>query len=103
MIGLTAKQARCLDFIERYTADNDGIAPSYQQIMEALDMASKSGVHRLVIALEVKGRIRRIPDRARAIEVVSEDSLSALETMPSAALIAELARRAEFNREGARI
>lgn len=65
--GLTRRQADCLDFIKFYMEDSDGLSPSYEDIMVALDLKSKSGVHRLVAALEERGRIVRLPNRSRAI------------------------------------
>src|SRR6478672_9161980 len=66
---LTAKQRELLQFIdERLKAD--GISPSFDEMREALDLKSKSGVHRLISALEERQFIRRLPNRARALEVV---------------------------------
>jgi len=66
---LTAKQRELLLFIdERLKAG--GISPSFDEMREALDLRSKSGVHRLISALEERGFIRRLPNRARALEVV---------------------------------
>src|SRR5690606_22418236 len=47
-----------------------GIPPSFDEMKEALDLASKSGIHRLITALEERGFIRRLPNRARALEVL---------------------------------
>ena len=66
---LTAKQRELLQFIdERLKAD--GISPSFDEMREALDLKSKSGVHRLISALEERQFIRRLPTRARALEVL---------------------------------
>ena len=66
---LTAKQRELLLFIDdRLKAT--GISPSFDEMREALDLKSKSGVHRLISALEERGFIRRLPNRARALEVV---------------------------------
>ncbi len=65
---LTSKQHALLIFIhERLEAT--GISPSFEEMKEALDLKSKSGVHRLIGALEERGFIRRLPNRARALEV----------------------------------
>src|SRR5437870_6304643 len=65
---LTAKQRELLLFIDdRLKAD--GISPSFDEMREALELKSKSGVHRLISALEERGFIRRLPNRARAPEV----------------------------------
>src|SRR6478609_7404830 len=66
---LTAKQRELLLFIDRRLHDS-GISPSFDEMREALDLKSKSGVHRLISALEERGFIRRLPNRARALEVV---------------------------------
>ncbi len=66
---LTAKQHELLRFIDdRLKAS--GISPSFDEMREALELKSKSGVHRLISALEERGFIRRLPNRARALEVV---------------------------------
>jgi repressor LexA len=66
---LTAKQHELLVFIDNRLKD-DGISPSFDEMREALDLKSKSGVHRLISALEERGFIRRLPNRARALEVL---------------------------------
>jgi repressor LexA len=66
---LTAKQRELLLFIDARLKEN-GISPSFDEMREALDLKSKSGVHRLISALEERGFIRRLPNRARALEVV---------------------------------
>ena len=66
---LTAKQLELLLFIDARLKDG-GISPSFDEMREALDLKSKSGVHRLISALEERGFIRRLPNRARALEVV---------------------------------
>ncbi|KUF12377.1 transcriptional repressor LexA [Pseudoponticoccus marisrubri] len=66
---LTKKQLDLLDFINRRMA-RDGVPPSFDEMKEALDLRSKSGIHRLITALEERGFIRRLAHRARAIEIV---------------------------------
>ncbi|MGN6849005.1 MAG: transcriptional repressor LexA [Sphingomicrobium sp.] len=66
---LTAKQRELLLFIDNRLKES-GISPSFDEMREALDLKSKSGVHRLISALEERGFIRRLPNRARALEVV---------------------------------
>ncbi|MCT2558692.1 transcriptional repressor LexA [Tsuneonella sp. YG55] len=75
---LTAKQRELLQFITVRLEEN-GISPSFEEMKEALDLKSKSGVHRLISALEERGFIRRLPNRARALEVIRqpEDSVAA--------------------------
>jgi repressor LexA len=66
---LTRKQHELLLFIHDRMKET-GIPPSFDEMKEALDLASKSGIHRLIMALEERGFIRRLPNRARALEVV---------------------------------
>ena len=66
---LTAKQHELLTFINARLAEG-GVSPSFDEMREALDLKSKSGVHRLISALEERGFIRRLPNRARALEVL---------------------------------
>lgn len=66
---LTKKQLDLLDFINR-RLQRDGVPPSFDEMKEALDLKSKSGIHRLITALEERGFIRRLAHRARAIEIV---------------------------------
>lgn len=66
---LTRKQLELLDFI-RIRTDRDGVPPSFDEMKDALDLRSKSGIHRLITALEERGFIRRLAHRARAIEIV---------------------------------
>ncbi len=68
---LTRKQHELLTFIQTRLEDS-GISPSFEEMKEALDLKSKSGVHRLISALEERGFIRRLPNRARALEVIRE-------------------------------
>ena len=75
---LTKKQIQLLEFIQRRMA-RDGVPPSFDEMKDALDLRSKSGIHRLVTALEERGFIRRLPHRARALEVLRlPDALSHL-------------------------
>ena len=66
---LTRKQLDLLAFINK-RMQKDGVTPSFDEMKEALDLRSKSGIHRLITALEERGFIRRLAHRARAIEVV---------------------------------
>ena len=66
---LTAKQHELIRFIQA-RLEETGISPSFEEMKEALDLKSKSGVHRLISALEERGFIRRLPNRARALEVL---------------------------------
>jgi repressor LexA len=66
---LTRKQLDLLNFINKRLV-RDGVPPSFDEMKEALDLRSKSGIHRLITALEERGFIRRLPHRARAIEIL---------------------------------
>lgn len=66
---LTRKQHELLLFIHERLKET-GIPPSFDEMKDALDLASKSGIHRLITALEERGFIRRLPNRARALEVL---------------------------------
>lgn len=68
---LTAKQHELIRFIQT-RLEETGISPSFEEMKEALDLKSKSGVHRLISALEERGFIRRLPNRARALEVLKQ-------------------------------
>jgi repressor LexA len=75
---LTKKQHELIRFIHQ-RLEESGVSPSFEEMKEALDLKSKSGVHRLISALEERGFIRRLPNRARALEVLKqpEDALPA--------------------------
>ena len=66
---LTKKQLQLLEFIHARTKV-DGVSPSFDEMKEALNLRSKSGIHRLITALEERGFIRRLAHRARAIEII---------------------------------
>jgi repressor LexA len=66
---LTRKQFELLRFIHERLKEQ-GVPPSFDEMKDALDLRSKSGIHRLITALEERGFIRRLPNRARAIEVI---------------------------------
>jgi repressor LexA len=66
---LTKKQQELLLFIHERMKES-GVPPSFDEMKDALDLASKSGIHRLITALEERGFIRRLPNRARAVEVI---------------------------------
>ena len=72
---LTRKQHELLTFIHGRLGEA-GVSPSFEEMKDALDLKSKSGVHRLITALEERGFIRRLPNRARALEVVKMPELS---------------------------
>jgi repressor LexA len=73
---LTAKQHELLNFIHQRLSAT-GVSPSFDEMREALDLKSKSGVHRLISALEERQFIRRLPNRARALEVVKMPEVTA--------------------------
>lgn len=96
---LTRKQHELLVFIqERLQAV--GVPPSFDEMKDALDLKSKSGIHRLITALEERGFIRRLPNRARALEVIKFPEAA---TAPKTAELVELAsvRKARHDADGA--
>lgn len=90
MIDLTTQQSRLLSYLTRYLAGSGGVAPSYVEVAATVGCAGKSSAHRLVIALEERGFIRRLPHKARSIEIVDLGPLHAVST---GELLFELARR----------
>ncbi len=99
---LTRKQHELLLFVNRRLSE-DGVSPSFEEMKEALNLKSKSGIHRLITGLEERGFIRRLAHRARALEIVRlpEDTSVAqrraappapVPTAPASALAAERGR-----------
>jgi repressor LexA len=87
---LTRKQHELICFINDRLAET-GVSPSFEEMKDALDLKSKSGVHRLISALEERGFLRRLPNRARALEVLkvperAEDRAAAVATAAPRAL-----------------
>jgi len=91
---LTRKQRELLQFIQERLADT-GISPSFDEMKDALGLKSKSGVHRLITGLEERGFIRRLPHRARALEVtrLSDDQMGNRAAAGGAAASADAGRR----------
>src|SRR5205085_2483545 len=73
---LTRKQFELLRFIHERLKET-GVPPSFDEMKDALDLRSKSGIHRLITALEERGFIRRLPNRARALEVKGDSMIEA--------------------------
>lgn len=67
---MTPSQQRLLFFIDQYMKQGHGIAPTYTEMVAHMNLKSKSGIHRLLLGLEERGFIRRLPNRARALQVV---------------------------------
>jgi repressor LexA len=84
---LTRKQHELVCFIHD-RLEETGVSPSFEEMKEALDLKSKSGVHRLISALEERGFIRRLPNRARALEVVKMPERGDLPKSARAAAVA---------------
>ena len=78
---LTAKQHELLSFINHRLGET-GISPSFDEMREALELKSKSGVHRLISALEERQFIRRLPNRARALEILKMPDLTVAKPVP---------------------
>ena len=69
-MSMTQAQRELYDFIRSYSKANGGVAPSYDEMAQYRGRASKGGIHRLITALEERGLIHRLPNRARAIVVI---------------------------------
>src|SRR3954471_3836993 len=83
---LTRKQSELLTYIHGRLAES-GISPSFEEMKDALALKSKSGVHRLISALEERGFIRRLANRARALEIVRmPDSRTGVASAPRPAI-----------------
>jgi repressor LexA len=81
---LTRKQHELLSYIHEHLTAS-GVSPSFEEMKDALDLKSKSGVHRLISALEERGFIRRLPNRARALEVVKMPDANGAKPAPARA------------------
>ena len=81
---LTRKQHELIRFIQ-VRLEESGVSPSFEEMKEALDLKSKSGVHRLISALEERGFIRRLPNRTRALEVIRQPEDVSAQAAPRAA------------------
>ena len=68
---LTVKQKKLLEYINSFQLKN-GVTPSYEEMKSALDLKSKSGIHRLILALEERGFLKRLAHKARALEVIKD-------------------------------
>ena len=73
---LTVKQKKLLEYINSFQKKN-GVTPSYEEMKSALDLKSKSGIHRLILALEERGFLKRLAHKARALEVIKDGITSA--------------------------
>ncbi len=89
---LTRKQHELVCFIYDRLADT-GVSPSFEEMKEALDLKSKSGVHRLISALEERGFIRRLANRARALEVLKMPERGEAPKAVSTSNVVELPKR----------
>ncbi|MCH7929094.1 MAG: repressor LexA, partial [Proteobacteria bacterium] len=80
---LTRKQHELLTYVNK-RLKADGVSPSFDEMKDALGLRSKSGVHRLITALEERGFIGRLPHRARALQVLKlPDEMAAPESLPA--------------------
>ena len=68
---LTVKQKKLLEYINSFQKKN-GVTPSYEEMKSALELKSKSGIHRLILALEERGFLKRLAHKARALEVIKD-------------------------------
>jgi repressor LexA len=93
---LTKKQHELLMFINQRLGAT-GVAPSFDEMKDALNLRSKSGIHRLISGLEERGFIRRLPHRARALEVIKLPEDSAAGSNPARSVAAGAAERGRFS------
>jgi repressor LexA len=101
-MSLTRAQTELLAFIEHYQGENNGVSPSFQEMMEEMGLHSKSGIHRLIDGLIERGRVAKMPNRARAIQILAEPpERHPLAYYTSNELVAELARRSTVNSRAA--
>jgi repressor LexA len=96
---LTRKQNQLLVYINSYLNRN-GVSPSFDEMKDALDLRSKSGIHRLITGLEERGFIRRLPHRARALEVLRLPDDVALKGLGLKAAAAKAAKSGRSERRG---
>lgn len=78
---LTAKQKKLLDFISSYFTENR-IYPTYEEMKDALNIKSKSSIHKLISSIEERGFIKRIPHKARAIQFSRDNEIANSENIP---------------------
>lgn len=88
---MTAKQAELLAYL-RTEIERTGVCPSFEEMKAAIGLKAKSGIHRLILALEERGAIVRIPGQRRGIVVADADEV-AVRAIPTAMLVTELSRR----------
>ena len=104
---LTRKQYDLLMFIHK-RVQRDGVSPSFDEMKEALDLRSKSGIHRLITALEERGFIRRLAHRARAVEIIRlpdnvDDKLPSRGGFRPSVIDGDLAQKEAFDRTAERM
>ena len=75
---ITQKQKKLLAYLSDVIEETGGIGPSYDEMRVAMGLASKSGIHRMIKALEERGYIQRLPNKARAIKIIPRDDAVAI-------------------------
>ena len=68
---LTKKQKELLNYIQKFQSKN-GVTPSYEEMKSALNLKSKSGIHRLILDLEERGFVKRLAHKARSLEIIKD-------------------------------
>lgn len=91
MIAITKRQRALLDFIQKFMADNNGLAPSVMEMARGLELSSTSNVHTMLTRLEQRGMIRRLKFHARAIQIV--DPNDPIARARDCELVSELTQR----------
>ena len=69
---LTKKQKELYDYLKKYISSNE-ISPSFEEMKSAVNLKSKSGIHRLITSLEERGFIKRLKHKARAMEIINKE------------------------------
>lgn len=80
--GLTSRQAALLRFIRGYQLAHAGVSPTMEECSTAIGAVSKSSAHGILVSLERRGAVRRLPGRARAIEVITRLSIPSIDGAP---------------------
>lgn len=80
--GLTSRQAALLRFVQGYQLAHGGVSPTMQECATAIGSASKSSAHAILVSLERRGAVRRLPGRARAIDILTRLSVPSIDGAP---------------------
>lgn len=82
MIGMTPRQAQLLRFIRGYQIANSGVSPTLAECSAGLGLYSCGNIHALMVGLEARGALRRLPRQARAIEIIETPAIPSINGVP---------------------